>query len=124
MPSHGAPAPIVVAYAPRERTRAWLKRIAGKRLGRLVLLRTLKEFAEIFRTELVDAALVDVGVPDGGERAVTLALEYPSVGFVALTSLRPADGPLLSRCAELEVADILVEGVDDVVLRELVARHG
>src|SRR5688572_22434505 len=112
MPSHGAPAPIVAAYAPRERTRTWVKRSAGKRLGRLVVLRTLKEFSEIFRKELVDAALVDVGAADGSERAATLALEYPSVGFVAITTFRPADGPLVARCAELEFADILVEGVD------------
>jgi AraC-like DNA-binding protein len=120
----GAPAPLVVAYAPRERTRAWVKRIVGKRLGRLALARTLKEFSEIFRKELVDAALVDVGVADGSEQAATLALEYPSVGFVAVTAFRVTDGPVLARCAELEFADILVEGVDEVGARDLIARHG
>jgi AraC-like DNA-binding protein len=124
MHPHGTAAPLVTAYAPRERTRAWVKRIAGKRLGRLALVRTLTEFAEIFRNELVDVALVDVAAVDGSERAAVLALEYPSVAFLAITSFRAADGPAVARCAELEFADVLVEGVDEGVLRDLVARHG
>ena len=124
MHAHGAAPPLVIAYTPRERTRAWVKRIAGKRPGRLALARTLKEFSEIFRTELVDAALVDVGAADGSEPAAALALEYPSVAFLAITSFRAADGPALARCAELEFADTLVEGVDESVLRDLVVRRG
>lgn len=124
MHSHGAPAPLVIAYAPRERTRAWVKRIAGKRVGRFTLVRTLEEFSAVFREELVDAALVDVGAANGSERAAALALEYPSVAFLAITSFRAADGPAVARCAELEFADVLVEGVDEGMLRDLVARHG
>lgn len=124
MHPHGVAAPLVVAYAPRERTRAWVKRIAGKRLGRLALARTVKEFSETFRKELVDAALVDVGAADGTERSAALALEYPSVAFFAVTSFRAADGPAVARCAELEFADVLVEGVDEAVFRDLLARHG
>jgi AraC-like DNA-binding protein len=124
MHAHGAAPPLVIAYTPRERTRAWVKRLAGKRPSRLALARTLKEFSEIFRTELVDAALVDVGAADGGEPAAALALEYPSVAFLAITSFRAADGPALARCAELEFADTLVEGVDESVLRDLVVRRG
>jgi AraC-like DNA-binding protein len=124
MHAHGAAAPLVIAYAPRERTRTWVKRIAGKRTGRLALARTLKEFAEIFRTELVDAALVDIGAPDGSEQAAALAAEYRSVAFLAVTSLRVADGPALARCAELEFADVLVEGVDEGVMCDIVTRRG
>lgn len=120
---HGAAAPLVIAYTPRERTRAWVKRIGGKRLGRLALARTVKEFSEIFHKDLVDAALVDVGAADGGERAAPLALEYPSVAFLGITSFRAADGPAIARCAELEFADVLVEGIDEGVARDLVARH-
>jgi AraC-like DNA-binding protein len=124
MHAHGAAPPLVIAYAPRERTRAWVRRIAGKPPGRLVLARTLREFSEIFRTELVDAALVDVGAAYGSEPAAALALEYPSAAFLAVTSFRAADGPVLARCAELEFADTLVEGVDESVLRDLVVRRG
>jgi AraC-like DNA-binding protein len=124
MPSHGPATPLVIAYAPRERTRAWVKRLAGKRVGRLALTRTVKEFAETFRTELVDAALVDAGGADGSDRAAALALEYPSVAFLAVTPFRVADGPTVARCAELDFADVLVEGVDESVVRDLIGRHG
>jgi AraC-like DNA-binding protein len=124
MPSHGAVTPLVVAYTPRERTRAWVKRLIGKPPGRLTLARTASEFSNAFRRELVDAALVDLGATDGGGEAAALALEYPSVAFVGLSSFRPSDGPAVARCAELEFADVLVEGVDDVVARDILAWRG
>jgi len=124
MLAHDAAAPLVVAYAPRERTRVWAKRLMGKRPGRLALARTPSEFSAPFRRELVDAALVDVAAANGSDEAAALALEYPSVAFVALTSLRPSDAPAVARCAELEFADLLVEGVDDGVAREVLASRG
>jgi transcriptional regulator GlxA family with amidase domain len=45
------------------------------------------------------------------------------VPFFALTSLRAADGPILSQCAALEFADVLMEDVDDEAMRELVLRQ-
>ena len=116
--------PLVIAYAPRDRTRAWLKRVAGKRLGRLVIARTADEFSKIFRTELVDAALVDTGAAEETDRVASLALEYPSVAFLALTSFRVSDGPTLARCAELNFADFVVDGIDESAMPELVARYG
>ena len=124
MHEHAAARPTVIAYTTKDRTRAWLKRLAGRRLGRLVVVRGAAEFAAIFLNELVDAALVDVGAGNGSEKAAALALEYPSVAFLAITSFRAGDAPALARCAELEFADVLVEGVDDAVLRDLVARRG
>jgi AraC-like DNA-binding protein len=116
-------APLVIAYAPRDRTRARLKRIAGKRVGRLVVARTADEFSEIFRNELIDAALVDISAAGDGDPVAALALEYPSVAFFALTSFRVSDGPTLARCAALDFAEVIVEGVDETVLPDLVARY-
>lgn len=124
MDAHGGAAPLVIAYAPRERTRAWVKRIAGKKLGRLVVARTPEEFSGIFSRELVDAALVEISPMDGGDRAAALALEYPTVAFFGITPFRAGDGPALARCAQLDFADVLVEGIDESVLRDLVTRHG
>jgi AraC-like DNA-binding protein len=124
MPVHDAAAPLVVAYAPRERTRAWVKRMVGKPAGHLALARTVSEFANAFRRELVDAALVDVGAADGSEAAATLALEYPSVAFLGITSFRPSDAPAVARCAELDFADVLVEGVDNGVARAVLSACG
>jgi AraC-like DNA-binding protein len=123
MLASGAAAPLVVAYAPRERTRAWMKRLLGK-AGRVVVSRETAEFAAIFRKELVDAALVDASAGDGFEKTAVLALEYPTVAFMGLSSFRPSDGPAIARCAELEFADVLVEGVDEVIARDSVVGRG
>jgi AraC-like DNA-binding protein len=117
-------APLVIAYAARDRTRTWLKRVAGKRVGRLVVARTVAEFSAIFRSELVDAALVDAPASDESDRVAGLALEYPSVAFLGVTSFRASDGPTLARWAKLDFADLIAEGVDESVVPELVARYG
>ena len=124
MHRHGAATPLVVAYAPRERARAWLKRVIGKSPGRLLLARTIREFAGAFQKEVVDTAVVDIAATEGSDQAAALALEYPSVAFIALTSFRPSDAPGVARCAELEFADVLVEGVDEEVARDVVAERG
>ena len=120
----GAATPLVVAYTPRDRTRAWVKRVLGKSSGRLALARTFSEFAGAFHKGVVDAALVDMAATDGVDEAAGLALEYPSVAFMGLTSFRPSDAPAVARCAELEFADVLVEGVDEGVARDVVAERG
>jgi AraC-like DNA-binding protein len=101
-----------------------IKRLLGKPPGHLVLARTASEFSATFRRALVDAALVDVGGSDGADAAAGLALEYPSVAFVGVTSFRPSDGPAVARCAELDFADMLVEGVDNGVARDVVSARG
>src|SRR5688572_20242855 len=124
MPAYEAAAPLVVAYAPRERTRAWVKRLVGKPAGHLALARSVSEFANAFRRELVDAALVDVGAPDGSEEGAALALEYPTVAFPGLTAFRPSDGPAVARCAERDFADVIVEGVDTGIARGVLDARG
>jgi AraC-like DNA-binding protein len=124
MPVYEAAAPLVVAYAPRERTRAWVKRLVGKPAGHLALARSVSEFANAFRRELVDAALVDVGAADGSDEAAALALEYPTVAFLGVTSFRPSDGPAIARCAERDFADVIVEGVDNGVARGVLDARG
>ncbi|MEO6567024.1 MAG: helix-turn-helix domain-containing protein [Casimicrobiaceae bacterium] len=56
-------------------------------------------------------------------RAAALAREFPSVPFFGLTPLRAAEAPALAQCAALDFADVLVEAVDDAVIRDLVLRH-
>ncbi|MGQ0715427.1 MAG: hypothetical protein ACT4PJ_17145 [Gemmatimonadaceae bacterium] len=124
MLASGAIQPTVVAYVPRDRTRTWVKRALGKRGPKLTCARTTAEFGAAFHEELIDAALVDVAAANGSDDAAALAREYPSVPFLAITSLRPAEGPVVSRCAELDFADVVVEGVDESVVRALITRHG
>jgi AraC-like DNA-binding protein len=115
-------APVTVAVcAGRDRARSLARAAFPRRRCRLVVTRTAGEFERTFRGTLVDAAVVDVALPgDDTWRAVELAREFPSAPFFALTPLRPTDGPIVARCAALDVADIVTEAVDDAVLRDLV----
>ena len=64
---------------------------------------------------------MDVGAAaDEAWRAAELAREFPSFPFFAITPMRGTDGPAVARCAALEFTDIVVDGVDDEALRDLV----
>ena len=118
------PLPLVALHTTRERARALMRAAFPRRRARLVLARTADELDAIFRAALVDAAVVDLAsAQEDSWRAAALALEFPSIPFYGLTSLRPAEAPALAQCAALQFADVLVESVDDVVHRDLVLRH-
>lgn len=111
----------IAVCATRDRARALARAAFPRRRCRLVLGRTAADLERAFRETLVDAVLVDVhGPTEDTWRAVSLAREYPSAPFFAITPLRPTDAAIAARCAGLDVADLVTEGVDDGVLRELV----
>lgn len=119
-PTPGA-TPAIVAYAQRERARALLKSAFPRRKTRVIVTRTFEDFDAAFRTNLVDAAVVDIGgAQEDTWRVASLAREYPSVPFFALAALRPTETPALAQCAAYEFADVLVDGVDDEAAREIV----
>lgn len=136
--------PTLLVYAPRERARAFIRAAFSKRKWKLVSARDIAEFREVFRTILVDAALVDVGSASaatsaGGEamgtaaylastsanddswKIASLAHEFPSAPFFGITPMRATDAPAIARCAALEFADVLVDGVDEQAARDLVS---
>jgi AraC-like DNA-binding protein len=117
--------PSILVFAPRERTRAIIKSAFPRRRCRVVLARNAADFADAFRKELVDAALVDVvSTHDDTWTVAALAREFPTAPFFAIVSLRAGEGPAIARCAELEFADVIVEGVDDAVARDMVSKRG
>ena len=123
-PVVSTPAPTVLVFAPRERTRALAREAFPRRRWRLLVTRTVDDTPRAFRDELIDAALIDIGsAQEENWRAAAYAREFPSVPFFALTTLRATDGPALAQCATLEFADVLVEDVDEEVMRELVLRQ-
>lgn len=119
-PAAGATVTIAVCAA-RDRARALARAAFPRRRCRVILGRTAEDLTAAFHDTLVDAVVVDVHAPsDDTWRAVSLAREFPSAPFFALTPLRPADAAVAARCAAADVADLVTEGVDDGVLRELV----
>lgn len=113
--------PAIVVYAQRERTRTLVKAVFPRRRARVVLTRSVEDFDAAFKTNLVDAAVVDVGgAQEDTWRVASRAREYPSVPFFGLAALRAAEGPALAQCASYEFADVLVDGIDDGVARDIV----
>lgn len=113
-------APCVLAYATRERSRDALRRALPKRRAALQTLRSAEELAEALRTSFVDAVVIDLGAPsDEAWAAATLARDFPSIPFFAYLPFRPADIALVGRAMRLEFADILMEGAEDAVLRDV-----
>lgn len=120
-----APAPLVIAHAPRSRTRGVLRAGVSRRRARVVVTRTPAALAEQLRTQLVDAVIVDLGAPRGDPlRAAALAREFPTAAFVAVTPFRPVDAPAIGECAAHGVADVLADGVDDALLGPVIIAHG
>jgi AraC-like DNA-binding protein len=108
-------------YAPRDRVRALVRGAFPRRQARLIITRTAAEFSAVFRLELVDAALVDLAAgTDDVWAAVACGREYPSAPFFGVSPLRSADGPALARAVGLDLADVIIEGVDDDILRAMV----
>jgi AraC-like DNA-binding protein len=100
-----------------------LRRAFPRRRARLVLTKTPADFERVFRRELVDAAIVDLDhARDGTWRAVSLAQEFPSASFYGVAPYRVADGQAIARCVESDFVDVFADGVDEVLLRDLVLR--
>lgn len=116
------PQPEVVAFTVRERAREVLKRGFPRRRGHLTVVRTREDMLGALRESLTDAVIVDLGQASEETWAVAgLAREFPSIPFLALTPLRPAEVPHIARaCGEFEFADVLVDGMEDAMHRELV----
>ncbi|PYP77977.1 MAG: hypothetical protein DMD35_12960 [Gemmatimonadetes bacterium] len=125
MPPRGnAPPPVVVLFSTRERARTVARTAFPRRRARLLLAKSPEELEQTFRSALVDATIIDLaGSGEETWRAARLAREFPSVPFFGLTTLRASESPALAQCAALDFADVLVESVDDTVLRHLVLRQ-
>jgi AraC-like DNA-binding protein len=115
----------VIALVTRDRARAALRLAFPRRVAALHLVRTRRELAAAFRRHLVDAAIVDLASPtEDTVAALDLAREFPSAPFIGLTPLRPSDTSLVARAAGADFSDVVVEHVDDSVLRHLVEDQG
>ena len=119
-----SPAPTVLCLVHRPKARALARAVLPRRRGRILTVRTIEEFGSAMRGTLIDAALVDAGAAgDETWRALALSAEFPSVPFFAVLPLRTTDAVALGRCAEHELADVLVEGVDDAIASAVLVPH-
>jgi AraC-like DNA-binding protein len=115
------PPMAVVAVGARERSKELLRRAFPKRRGKLSFVRSKADLLDTLHRTMVDTVIVDLAQPSDDQwESAALAREFPSIPFVALAAVRPADAAQLARaCAELEFADCVAEGVDEGALREV-----
>jgi AraC-like DNA-binding protein len=140
-PAEAVELTTILAYAPRDRARALVRGAFPKRKWRVVIVRDVSDLKAQLRKSLVDAVLVDIGsaaaaTSAGGEWAPggsnigiatddtwkigALAHEFPSSPFFGISPMRATDAPAVARCASLEFCDVIAEGIDDSVARDLV----
>lgn len=86
------------------------------------ICRSAAELRRAFTRTLVDLVVVDIGSPtDDTWEAARCAVEFPCTPFFGIGPFRVADGPTIARCATLEFADVLADGIDDDALRDIVS---
>ncbi|HMI48600.1 MAG TPA: hypothetical protein VK481_08010, partial [Gemmatimonadaceae bacterium] len=119
--ANGSTLPSLVVHVARDRARALVRAAFPRRKWKIITTRSAEELEAVFRRVLVDAAIIDLGSPDEDTwKAAAFAAEFPSAPFFAIMPLRPTDTPAASRCAGLGFIDILVDGIDENVARDLV----
>ncbi len=120
--SGATPPLLLLALLKRERARALVRTAFPRRRAHVITIKSVADLERQLTKQLVDAVIVDGGAGEEALRVIARAEEFPSVPFVVVTAMLPADAPLVSRCAECGVADVLVEGVDDSAARDLIVR--
>lgn len=119
-----SPVLSVAVFAPRDQLRSWSRRVFPRRRAHVVLATTPAEFLRMFKSELVDAACIDLDhASDDTWSVARLAQDYPSTAFFGVVPYRGTDGPAIARCVKHDFADVIAQGVDDAAARALVARH-
>ena len=118
-----APGVCILALLKRDRARAMVRAAFPRRRAHVLAVKTMADVEAHLTRQLVDAVIVDGGAGEEAMRTLARAEEFPSVAFVLITAMLPADAPVIARAAECGVTDLLVEGVDDTVARELLLRR-
>lgn len=118
-----APSVCILALLKRDRARAMVRAAFPRRRAHVLAVKTMADVEAHLTRQLVDAVIVDGGAGEEAMRTVARAEEFPSVAFVLITAMLPADAPVIARAAEYGVTDLLIEGVDDTVARELLLRR-
>jgi AraC-like DNA-binding protein len=117
-----APATILLVCATRERPRHLLARAFPRGRTQIIMVRDADGIEHALRTTLVDAIIVDLqpgGASSVGWRAIEYATRHAPVPAAALIAPRAMDPSLLSRLHAAGVSAILLDGVDDAMLRVL-----
>lgn len=113
----------VLVLLRRERARTMVRNAFPRRRAHLVSVRNAADLETHLLRDLFDAVILDSGAGDDTQRIIGRADEFSSIPFFLVTTFFPVDAPVLARAVESGVCGLLVEGVDDTAVRDLVANH-
>ena len=117
-----APATVLLVCSTRERPRHLLTRAFPRGRAQIHVVRDADGIDHALRTMLVDAIIVDLlpgAAGSVGWRAVEHATRHAPIPAVGLIAPRALDPALLTRLHAAGVSTILVDGVDDAMIRVL-----
>jgi AraC-like DNA-binding protein len=112
----------VAALLPSRAAVAALRRSLPKGGPKVVTCRTPAALRRLLETRLLDA-IVLAPAPGLLDEIGELRSRVPAIPVVAYAPFRPDDAELLAACRRHAVTSVAVEGVDDSIVGDLVARH-
>lgn len=115
--------PAVAALTDGRSALATLRRSLPRSGIRVVVCKTIDQVRAVLARRLTEAVVVSPrSVPVAALQA--LARDFPAVPLFGFAAFRPDDADLLHACAAQLRIPLAVEGVDDAILGELLARAG
>ena len=111
--------PLVPVLHRSGAARTLIRRGLPRRGWRVERCRAAESLERTLGRRLVDAVVLDVR-SSGADAVLACIPRFPRIPFFALSTFRPDDGALIARSRLAGVAGILVEGVDDAALGELI----
>ena len=117
-----APATVLLVCSTRERPRHLLTRAYPRSRAQVHMVRDADAIEPALQTMLVDAIIVDLLPGTAGSvawRAVEHATRHAPIPAVGLIAPRALDPALLQRLHGAGIGTVLIDGVDDAMLRAL-----
>lgn len=111
--------PLIPALLASRSARTALRRAVPRGRARLLLCRSGAQLLRTMELGLTDAVVVDPRLPGAAELLESCRERFPGVPRFVYAAFRPDDAELLARCVAGSGAGLLVEGVDDPLLGEL-----
>src|SRR5438874_10522360 len=111
------PATLLLYAGPT--ARAALRRALPRGRARVVYCRPAPRLERLLHASLAGGVIVDVRLPGGRELLARCRDAFPRLPRFAFTAFRPDDGELLKACVIGYGATLVVQGVEDAVLADL-----
>lgn len=114
---------VIAALLDSQAAMASLRRATPRLIASVRGCRTVAAFHRVLETELVDAAVLGVRAAQAVDLGAVRA-RFPIVPLVVFGAVRSDQGTLLHELQQRGVRALVVEGVDDPVVGEVVTRVG